>query len=255
MLQIIFLILVFSCNTMAQEIKTSDILDERSAYFYLTELLEKEHHELSLSKEIAFEYTFAIIELIDKEKGEVYLSARISTHFDILEVWCADKNKQKESERFIRNFINQHLTDKKEGGIRHQSKWLDLCESEKVKNKLAIADKIAQTGHYCTSGDDYSPGFYNRILITEAGIELSQENRWNATSLDRENYCLRKLLFFIPFGVLKEEDILTFRKNADGEATDKVDDLLIFFEDHSSPNYKECGQKIFAAIKEEVGKK
>lgn len=102
---------------------------------------------------------------------------------------------------------------------------------------LAIADTIAGVAVNCARGDDYSPGCYSSMEITDEKIVLSQINRMNAKSLDHKNdYSLRDLEFTIPLAPLTA---VASRFDAY-----QVGPMLVYFSDHSSPNNRTCGDRI-----------
>lgn len=104
--------------------------------------------------------------------------------------------------------------------------------SEEIIKNLSLADSIAALAYNCTSGDDYRPGNFSKIILTENEIELQQINHMNAKSLDhKKDYSLRSLIFKID------------RKNP-------KEKMSIEFRDNSSANNKSCGDAIQKAIDE-----
>ena len=104
-----------------------------------------------------------------------------------------------------------------------------LSWSGEIIQQVDAADNIASLTVNCTRGDDYHPGNFSKVLLSENHIELQQINYMNAKSLDHKNdYSLRSLVFRIPLtGSTK---------------------MITEFTDRSSENNRHCGERIKAAI-------
>jgi hypothetical protein len=114
--------------------------------------------------------------------------------------------------------------------------------NEGISDYLTIADTIASQAVNCASGDDYRPGNFSRISVSDDSIILSQINYMNSRSIDHKNdYSLRKLEVLIPLTVMESNDSLYDYR---------IGDMLIEFSDRSSPNNRQCGK----AIKEQIEK-
>jgi uncharacterized protein YehS (DUF1456 family) len=215
-------------------------LSERQAYFQLAEDLQQKYASQNLTKNLQFEYSFITIKLIQNLDNQIvtWLSVSISKQFNVLEVWCKEQNLQAEIENLIKKF-------EKSVPPKTNSKWLQLIDNEPIKKYLAEADQIAKLALYCSSGDNYVPFFYSKIIITENGILLEQINHYNAKSLDKDNYVLRNLRFYTPF----KDSQLTDNEVPTEFAIYKYQNLIIQFSDHSSANYRQCGERIEVAIK------
>lgn len=101
--------------------------------------------------------------------------------------------------------------------------------SEEIRKHLTTADSIAGLAVNCAHGDNYRPGNFSEIILSNSEIELQQINHMNAKSLaHKSNYSLRSLIFRIDLENSKE--------------------LEIDFNDRSSENNKHCGDQIKAAI-------
>lgn len=260
----LFLFLFFiNFNMQSQSSKTLEVLQEKQLYFELTDALQKKYATkyLStntnpikpLSKIIAFEYSFATIELIQSidilsiipnNNSEIWLSIRISKEFNIFEVVCKNQNYQQEIEKFAKEFISNKNKNSTKNSIKND--WLLLCQ--KSEENIRTADNIAKISNLCSAGDNYSPSFYSKILITENGMALFQDNFYNAKSMNKSNYTIRKLLFLIPFP-RKDNVILKNEYGFEYEDNYKYKDMSIYFSDTSSPSNKECGIKIKNTIK------
>jgi len=109
------------------------------------------------------------------------------------------------------------------------STYNELPWTKDIIQQLETADDIANLAFNCTTGDDYRPGNFSRVLLTNKYIELQQINYMNSRSLDhKSNYSLRSLVFRIS---LSE----TVKMNTE-------------FRDHSSENNRQCGDRIKAAL-------
>jgi hypothetical protein len=112
--------------------------------------------------------------------------------------------------------------------------------SQEVMNSVKTAEAIAQPAYGCMSGDDYAPGVFSKVALSEKGIHLEQINHYNARSLaHKENYSLRNLKFFVPTGA--DEVRTTY-------GSEKIGNMLVEFDDRSSANNRECGRLINAKI-------
>ncbi len=109
--------------------------------------------------------------------------------------------------------------------------------SEGVSIYLKIAESIAKQAYLCTSGDDYSPGYFSKIVLNAEGVLLEQINYKNSRSLaHKEDYSLRDLTFFIPYDLQK--------LGKAGFEDEYIGAMRISFSDRSSANNRNCGDKI-----------
>lgn len=147
----------------------------------------------------------------------------------------SDRSREQQLETSIRN--NKALTD-----FRWSVAGAHAIQSEMIVTRcLEAADAIAKCAVNCAHGDDYRPGCYSSVLVTDAEIVLSQINHMNAKSLKhKHDYCLRNLVFTIP---LTKQDAMV--KLADHQ----LGPMLISFSDHSSANNRRCGEAIMEQIK------
>lgn len=201
----------------------------------LQELHVQEHSHLekkgntTLQKNIKLAYSFITLTLMND--GDVYLKITFELKQDLAvpgEVYVADASRKSLLENSIRN----HAALK-------NFRWSAAADNE-YKNDtvitrcLAIADAIAGTVVNCARGDDYLPGCYSSIEISEEKIVLRQINRMNSKSLDHKNdYSLRDLEFTIPLAPVAPR----FNDH-------QIGPMLISFSDHSSANNRACGERI-----------
>jgi len=245
--------------TMAQKtISSAQFLEQHQAYFALGDAIAQklENDTLKLTYKLFFHAPDNLV--IDwnptHQPERLYASLRFAKRFSICEFWCdapiykdeknphqQHKGMQKSMEMFVKHFLEKPPT--KKSGLEK------LFQTQTVQNYLKQADQIAEKGYLCTSGDDYQASFYTEIRIHSSKIILSQVNWWNAKSMDRNNYCMRKLAFYIPLSQTKDVDDPDFRSDFGGIHTFKINDMNLVFEDHSTQNHKTCGEEILKAIK------
>jgi hypothetical protein len=253
-MKIILSIVIFifvTANAYSEGESTFSNLKKREIYFYLADELYKQESkhsklkspETKLFKNIYFEYSFVSIIISEKPfNKEIRLSMKISKQFNILEIWHKDSGRIKPLEEFMHNFEKKENQD-------FSNPWFSHLENNELINYLNIADKIAKSGSQCSSGDEYSPWLYSKISIFENKIELEQINYWNAKSLDKNNYSMRKLFMTIPIKHNIFPNTLNLQEN---HFKYQLGKLFINFSDHSSPSYKECGEKIKSSIEQEM---
>jgi hypothetical protein len=169
---------------------------------------------------VASQYSFIIADISKGDERYVHLKFEITESSGRLnDIYCEDRRMTEEIENKIDTV-----------------EWpgLKLPEPKpfpypaEVKEQVNAADNIAALAVNCAQGDNYRPGNFSKVLLTEDYIELSQINHMNAKSLDHKyDYSLRSLVFTIPF---------------DGRMT-------VDFSDRSSQNNRVCGDKIEKEIK------
>jgi len=203
-----------------------------------------------LQKNIRLAYSFVTLTLLKEE--ELYAKITFELKQDQVvqnEVYVVNGSRKALLEKLIQKNIF----------LRNFS-W-SAAATNKYKNEtvitrcLAIADTIADRAVNCSHGDEYRPGRYSSLLVTDEKIVLSQINRMNAKSLDHKNdYSLRDLEFTIPWSVssptiIKNKSLLT----AVGVPTNRhtIGPMLISFSDHSSANNRACGDAILEQIEQE----
>ena len=188
-----------------------------------------------LRKYIKQSYSF--IELSLKQDELLYAQAvfEISQDQAVLQkVYVSDRSREQQLEASIRN--NKALKD-----FRWTVAGAHATQNELVVARcLAAADAIARRAVNCAHGDDYRPGCYNSVLVSDTEIVLSQINHMNAKSLKHKNdYCLRNLVFTIPLiehVQVKLSDL-------------QLGPMRISFSDSSSANNLRCGEAIMEQIK------
>ena len=115
--------------------------------------------------------------------------------------------------------------------------------SKEIIDYLRIADRIANAGHLCSAGDDYSPGFFSKIIASDTALILKQINRHNSRSIDhKQDYHMRELEIIIPTNG-------NFDKRRHGSYY--IGNMIVDFSDQSSPKNKTCGDRILKKIAEE----
>ena len=188
-----------------------------------------------LRKYIKQSYSF--IELSLKQDELLYAQAvfEISQDQAVLQkVYVSDRSREQQLEASIRN--NKALKD-----FRWTVAGAHAIQNELVIARcLAAADAIARRAVNCAHGDDYRPGCYSSVLVSDTEIILSQINHMNAKSLKHKNdYCLRNLVFTIP--LIEQVQV----KLSDHQ----LGPMRISFSDSSSANNLRCGEAIMEQIK------
>jgi hypothetical protein len=173
-----------------------------------------------LTFSIASQYSFITIDISKSKEKYAHLKFEIDERSAKLnDLYCEDRSMEEG--------IRKKVAALQWPVLKLQGQK-ELPYSDEIKQELATADKIAALGVNCTMGDNYRPGNFSKILLTEAAIELSQINYMNAKSLAHKNdYSLRSLVFTIPFNGGKT----TFE-----------------FSDRSSENNRRCGDRIEEAL-------
>lgn len=149
--------------------------------------------------------------------------------------------QSKEHEQTIRNTVLLYIPET--GGPWSPDAPTELYSAE-IQRYLTIAETIAKEGYACSSGDDYRPGYFSKMSVSDDDIKLEQINRWNSRSLNHKtNYHMRDLEFYIPLsGILKRN---FWSEHAIGN-------MKILFNDRSSPNNRGCGERIMEALVRET---
>lgn len=146
-----------------------------------------------------------------------------------------------DQEKAVTDFI---LKKESQEGFAWDTRAKENLYNKEILRYLSIADEIAKKGYLCDAGDNYSPGYFSKIIVTDSSIVLEQVNRWNSKSLDhKKDYHMRDLEFHIP---LREAN-----ENKSGLPDYLIGQMLIHFTDHSSENNKNCGDGIREKILEE----
>jgi len=242
---------LFICHylSMAQQ-KTIDFLIQHQKYIVLAEKI-KENLETSNAK-FTFQLTLYGKDNITIEwkqispNSEAYIHLRLIQQPSIFKFVCnkfIGEDKQKSMDSFIHHFL--------ENPSISNSPLLQKYQDKEITNYLEKADMIAKNGYACNSGDNYQAGLYSEIIISDAYLRLNQINWWNAKSLDRENYCMRKLVFLIPIQENKQVALKILQKELSFTEIYTHQNMLAGFEDHSATNYRTCGQAILKTLKDE----
>jgi hypothetical protein len=184
---------------------------------------------------ITFEYTFVTIAYTEKSTQTLWLSIRRSVLFNILEVWCKDATQTKALEKWFLQQESLFGTNP----INDLALWAWL-ETPSIRIALQRADQVGKIGRDCAH-TTYGETYYEKIVLSAQGIALTQTDYWNAKSLDRENYCMRKLEMFVAV----EEALPTFAFDVQ-----QKENLYWHFSDSSAPNQRACGKAIREAIEE-----
>ena len=189
-----------------------------------------------LRKYIKQSYSFIELSLKQEELLYAQVIFEISQDEAVLQkVYVSDRSREQQLEASIRN--NKALKD---------FCWT-VAGAHAIQNELVVArclaaaDAIARRGVNCAHGDDYRPGCYSSVLVSDTEIILSQINHMNAKSLKHKNdYCLRNLVFTIP---LIEQPIRVKLSDL------QLGPMRISFSDSSSANNLRCGEAIMEQIK------
>ncbi|MEI9918912.1 MAG: hypothetical protein WDO14_08910 [Bacteroidota bacterium] len=179
-------------------------------------------------------YRDKVAELLSAEQSDVIVSSGYS--FIIVNIDRADIDLTFEVTDKSSKLIEIFPPDPGLQTMFGSQQWPELKASptqhpwsnEIIKN-LETADNIASLAVNCTTGDNYGPGNFSKILLSSHHIELQQVNYMNAKSLDhKDDYSLRSLVFRIPLS---------------GNTK-----MITEFTDRSSQNNRECGERIKAAL-------
>ncbi|MCU0436376.1 MAG: hypothetical protein MUC49_00575 [Raineya sp.] len=245
---LIALCFFFSYHLAMAQQKTIDFLIEHEKYIVLAEKV-KEKLEVS-DTQFSFQLVLYGKDNLMIEWTQTSPHSNTSIHLRfmrqpaIFEFVCdksIKEDKQKSIESFIRHFLqNFSLLN---------SPLLKKYQDKEIINYLNKIDIIAKNGYACSSGDDYQAGLYSEIIISDVYLRLNQINWWNAKSLDRNNYCMRKLVFLIP--VQDNKSLLSEILKKEFLNTYSYQDMVAGFEDHSAPDYRTCGQAILKALQDE----
>ncbi len=195
-------------------------------------------------RSIENQYRFIILKVEYGVNTEYHLQTAIKITFEIKnsrivlsEIYTEDPLKKEAIEKSIQE--NQTIREA-QWHTEPNNTWY---HDEETTAYINIADKIAEAGSNCTSGDNYDPGHYSEIKVNSTGIFLNQINLYNSrSSAHKDNYHMRKLRFFIPLykGMNAMRDI--------DDNSYKIGKMEISFSDRSSPVNKKCGEKIVEEI-------
>lgn len=228
--------------------KAIEILYNLSQYqSLLQELYEKEskaNPAVHWAWSINNEYGFITLKVEYGENTEYRLETAIKIKFEIR------NSVQQPIEVYTENPLKKEAVEKslKDNKAIQEAKWHPepnntWYHDEQTTAYVNMADEIAKEGYNCSSGDNYSPGYFSEIKVNQNGIFLNQINLQNAKSIDhKNNYHMRKLRLFIP---------LEEHSRASREIDDKmyeIGKMQVSFSDHSSPINKGCGQRIVEQI-------
>lgn len=226
----LFLCMQYADNDMA----TLQLLRQKLPYLHIAEAGAGKVGKPDMDMSITFEYTFITIAYKEKSTQTLWLSIRRSVSFNIIEVWCKDATQ---TESFKTWFLQQE-SQKGTNATDDLALWAWL-ENPSVRLALERADRVGKIGRDCAH-TTYGDAYYEKIVLSSQGILLEQTDYWNATSLDRENYCMRRLVMFIAFA----EALPAFYNFQQKE------NLYLAFSDSSAPNYRACGKAVREAITE-----
>ncbi|MBC7488462.1 MAG: hypothetical protein H7282_17115, partial [Cytophagaceae bacterium] len=151
-------------------------------------------------------------------------------------VYCQEESEKEALEKQIRS--NKAIDD----AHWHKEPNNTWYHDEVVTGYINMADEIAAAAYNCASGDDYRPGNFSEIKVSEREIILSQINLHNSrSSAHKDDYYMRKLYFQIPL-TGEEPETPRFEDNY------KIGNMVISFSDHSSVRNRECGKKTVEQI-------
>jgi hypothetical protein len=240
--------LFFSSNLMMAQHKTIDFLAEHQKYILLAEQvkgkLETSEAKFTFQLHLYGKDNIAIEWKKIAPQSSISLHLRMMQQPSIFEL-RGDKSIKEDQQKSIENFIRHFIkTPSSTSPLLFES-----YQRQGILNYLEKADSIAFNAYACNVGDHYQAGLYSEIIISESCLQLHQINWWNAESLDRKNYCMRKLAFLVPFQENKNQALDILKKEFFETEIYPFQNMLIGFQDHSAPNYRTCGQAIMVAIK------
>jgi len=229
--------------------KALEILYNLSPYQnLLDELYEKASKEKSDSvwtKSLSSQYNFIKLELNKASKNESEEGGQLAVQItfeiqrdkvNLTNVYCEEESEKEALEKQIKS--NKVLHDVH----WHKEPNNTWYHDEIVTGYINMADEIAGVAQYCAAGDDYRPGSFSEIKVSEKEILLSQINLHNSrSSAHKDDYHMRKLYFYIPLvGGVPQTPRL--------DDNYKIGNMMISFSDHSSAPNRACGKKIVEQI-------
>jgi hypothetical protein len=193
--------------------------------------------QADLSIEISSQYAFVVVDVSKASKPYVHLKFVVDGTNGILqEVYSESKSTQAD--------IKSKVEAQKWPGLQANNGF-ELPFTGEVLTSIKTADSIASLAVNCTTGDNYHPGNFSKVMLTKDLIELSQINFMNSRSLDhKSDYSLRSLVFTIP---LRKDTAL---KEKFGQR--KMGNMIVEFEDRSSQNNRHCGDRIAGEIEKRI---
>jgi hypothetical protein len=238
---------------------TADILNNLLPY--LQELQSIQRTKASAMPESIFTYSLSIsydqiqLQLFRNEADHTRQNLHLQLLFEInrsrimfKEIYCDDPTPVDTLVAVIKANTDLHGASFPKETASAPINWLDVD----TRNFLSIADSIAALALNQHTGDNYRPGFYNNIEITETAIILSQVNHMNSRSLNhKQDYSLRDLMFTIP---IDNKSIPQHQaRTLDGEYS--IGTMHVSFSDRSSANNREAGNAIQIMLEKEAHKK
>ena len=231
--------------------KTIDIL--RNLFPFIQEARLLKQQETELHKEAVYTYAVSlsydtialkIIRLnMHAEQKEIHLHVSFTINqkkISVKEIYHTDQTAVQGLTAALRMDARLHE------GYFHESSAPFHWPPEEAKHLLKLADSIAEKALHQSSGDDYRPGYFSTIEISETQITLSQVNHMNSRSLNhKDNYSLRDLTFVIP---LDDNPVL----NKGMHDSYLIGNMLVQFSDRSSANNRTAGEAIQKKIEELV---
>lgn len=219
--------------------KTTALLHNLTPYLVLLEGLQQKGKGAQWKRKLVCQYSFIVLELYKQVEttDELYLQITFEVQANkvvLKKLYCEEDDRRGEWETFI-----HHNTALQRSSWKSNS-TINVYLNESFTQFLDIADSIASVGMHYNRGDDYRPGFYSSVAVTEDEIVLSQINFMNSRSLShKDNYSLRKLVMHLSFSG-KPSSVLHYDH--------KIGDLKINFSDSSSKNNRACGDAILLKI-------
>ncbi|TAE26132.1 MAG: hypothetical protein EAZ92_11155 [Candidatus Kapaibacterium sp.] len=245
---LLFLATFFMNTPEPASSQTLRFLREHQRYFALAEELQKVYAEKKLLKFIAFSPASVFIELhLPFEAlaaNNLFVKIHINKTDKKADVFAFDKKREAEIKTQFEGI------DSTMSGVGY-SDWFRRIEHESVVNALAKADNIAKLGANCAPGDNYELGYYGKIQVSEGLIFVRQENHYNAKSLKGTEFSMRDFSVEIELPHAPKQRGLRVHL----PSTILHKNMRIYFLDSSSERYKECGDRMNAAIQNLVGRK
>jgi len=228
---------------------TADILN--NLFTYLLELQAIQRKKAAAMPESIFTYSLSIsydqiqLELFRNDTGNTRQHPYLQLLFEInqtrvmfKEIHCEDHTAVDTLAEAIKSNPDLH-----EAPFPHVA--VDWLQAD-TREYLSIADRIAALALNKNTGDNYRPGLYSNIEITEASIILSQINHMNSRSLNhKQGYSLRDLIFTIPLGNKKTPQATSLSGDY------SIGIMHVSFSDRSSANNREAGDAIKAMLEKE----
>ncbi len=223
--------------------KTVEILYNLNPYQHLLDTLYQKESDngIQLVKYLKCQYNFITLELKRKKDGVIVTKVEFELR----------KGKMVLNDTYVENISQKAALETliRTNKQVHDAHWHTepnntWYHDNEVTCYVNIADEIAKVAVNYSIGDNYYPGYYSEILISDTSITLSQINLHNSRSIDhKSDYHMRKLIMTIP---LTKNAATPFLPDYN------IGDLQIKLSDNSSTNNKTCGKAILECIQNRI---